>query len=68
MPRGGFHTSPEQQDPRHYTVRGFQNDGYAYHTLHVYSDTSSQHYPNGGGFFMQGGRRLDLRHEVSTLR
>ena len=69
MSRGGFHTSPgpEQQDPPHYTIRGFRNDGHAYYTLHVYSDTSSQHFPNGGDF-MQGGRRLDLQHDVSALR
>jgi hypothetical protein len=58
---------PEQQDPPHYTVRGFRNDGHAYHMLHVYSDTSSQHYPNGGDF-MRGGRRLDLQNDVSALR
>jgi hypothetical protein len=56
---GGLHRS--QADQReHFLIRGFRDDGHAYHSAHCYSPGESEVYSNGGRKYKEGKHLMDF--------
>src|ERR1700678_825336 len=51
--RTGYHSSPSEAR-LHYTVRGFDEHGFAHKTIHVFSIRRSIVFPNGGKVWKLG--------------
>ena len=64
--RGGNHNNKRTRS-RHYTLRGFKDNGFAYQTIHVFSSKRSTVFGNGGKVWKEGGRRLDVERECEIL-
>lgn len=66
LSRGGFHSNPRTKR-RHYTIRGFKSDGFAYRTIHAFSRERSDVFSNGGKVWKRGRRCLDVNQDCEGL-
>jgi hypothetical protein len=64
--RTGFHCSTSERNP-HYTVQGFDHNGFAQRTLHIFSWRRSILFSNGGTTWKVGGWAMDIRARCESL-
>ena len=64
--RTGLHSSKSETWP-HYTLRGFDKDGYAHKTLHIFSIKHSMVFPNGGRIWKLGCCAIQFWAECEVL-
>lgn len=64
--RTGYHRSRSEAQ-LHYTVRGFDHNGFAHKTIHVFSNRHSVVFPNGGKVWKSGCRAIRFQAECEVL-
>ena len=64
--RTGLHCSKSEAQS-HYTLQGFDKDGFAHKTIHIFSIRHSMVFPNGGKVWKSGCCAIQLRAECEVL-